>query len=100
LYGFADDESVENYLARYPFLTDVLYMAHAKIREYFGPSDQLSLKVVEEPDLKASRRLFVLIHTTLRPREALTRLDELDHDWWLDALPATKGKLTIDIYYN
>jgi hypothetical protein len=100
LYDLTDDAAVESYLAQYPFLANVLYAAHAKIRKYFGLNDRLSLKVVEEPDMKDSRRLFVLIHTALRPRDAISVLDELDRGWWLGALSAAEGKLSIDLEYG
>jgi hypothetical protein len=100
LYEFTDDVAVENFLWENSFLIDFLPLAATKVREYFGPDNPLALRIVKEPDARDGRRLFVLIHTALRPKEALARLDELDQDWWLDALPATRAKLTIDIYYD
>jgi hypothetical protein len=100
LYDFTDDGAVEDFLREDPSLIDFLLGAADNVREYFDPDNPLALRVVKEPDARDGRRLFVFIHTTLRPREALARLDKLDHDWWLEALPATKGKLTIDIYYD
>lgn len=100
LYEFKDRMAVEGFLRENPFLFDLLENAHDKIQEYFDFDTPMALDVIREPDAKSSGRLFVLILTTLRPKEALAHLDELDRDWWLDVLPAARGKLTIDIYYS
>lgn len=100
LYKFRDAPAVEEFVRKNENLTELLEEAHKKIGEYFGIDVSLELDVLRESDAKSSGRLFVLILTTLRPKEAVSRLDELDRDWWLNALPAAKGKVTIDIDYG
>lgn len=99
-YEFRNDATVEDYLEENPSLRNLLIEAHNKIREYFGSDTPVALDVLREPDAKNGGRLFVLILTTLRPKEALSRLDELDRGWWLGALSQARGKVTIDIDYG
>lgn len=99
-YKLEDSAAVEAYLRSNDFLTCILSEAHEKITDLFGPGAQVSLKVVEEPEAKDSRRLFILIRPDMRPKEAIGRLDKLDENWWLDALPAARGKLSIDVEYG
>jgi hypothetical protein len=94
------DVSVEEFLRENGHLTELLLEAREKIREYFGEDVPAALDIVKERDAKNSGRLFVLILTTLPPAEALSRLDELDQGWWIEALSASRSKVTIDIDYG
>ncbi len=99
-YEFKDDAAVEGYLKENPSLRNLLIEAHNKIQEYFGSNTPVAFDVLKEPDAKGSGRLFVLILTTLRPKEAVSSLDALDKDWWLAALTKAEGKVTIDVDYG
>lgn len=99
-YQFKDGPAVNKFVRENAFLTELLLEAREKIREYFGEDVSAALDVVKERDAKSSGRLFVFILTTLRPKEAVARLDALDNDWWLAALAKAQGKVTIDIDYG
>lgn len=100
LYEFKDRATIEGLLRENSFLFDLLETAHYRIQEYFGSDTSVALDVLREPDAKNSGRLFILILTALRPKEAVARLDELDRGWWFGVLSAARGKLTIDIDYG
>lgn len=100
LYAFRNDSAVERFLRENLFLTELLLGVRKEVEQYFGPDVRLELEVTEEADAESSGRLFALILTALSPREAMSRLEELDHAWWLQALPKAQGKLTLDIEYD
>lgn len=94
LYEFRGD-SVRGFLAENPFLGSLLFEAHEVIRKHFGPKVETALEVVVDPEALGDRQLFVVVQTELPREEARVRLAELDRGWWLDALPASKGKMEI-----
>ena len=94
LYEFKDD-LVESFLKENPSLGSLLFEAHKIIQEYFDPEVAMALEVVADPEALGDRQLFVLIRTELARQEARAHLAELDQGWWLDALPATEGKMEI-----
>ncbi len=91
---------VSSFLQAHPFLFPLLVEAHGKIAEYFEPSTKPILEVIADPESEDSQELFVLILTHDTPEEALSRLDRLDQEWWLDVLPQARGKMTIDVEYR
>ena len=99
-YEFRDDATVQDFLGENPFLFHLLVKAHDRIREHFDSNTPVALDVLREPDAANGGRLFILILTELRPKEAVSRLDELDQGWWLGELSAAQGKVTIDIDYG
>lgn len=96
LYDFRD-EQVESFLEENLSLAGLLFEAHKKALEFFGPEVQMALEMVADPEALGDRQLFVLIHTGLSRREARARLSELDTAWWLDTLPSAEGKMEIDL---
>ncbi len=98
-YEFRGGAAIENFLEDHSFLIQPLSEAYRRIREYFGPKARLALKVVNDPEAQQDPELFVFIQTGLRPRAARTLLAELDRDWWREAFPNTRGKLTIGLEY-
>ena len=99
-YEFRNSSAVKEFIRKNEYLTELLLEAHHRIREYFGPDVSAALDVIREPDAKNGGHLFVLILTTLPPKEAVPRLEELDQGWWLDVVLAARGKVTIDIDYG
>lgn len=99
LYDFRRPREVSTFLQAHPFLLPLLVEAHRKIAEYFDPSAKSILEVITDPESEDGRELFVLVPTHDTPEEALSRLERLDQEWWLDVLPQTLGKMTIDVEY-
>lgn len=100
LYDFRRPREVSTFLQAHPFLLPLLVEAHRKIAEYFDPSAKSILEVITDLESEGGRELFVLVPTHDTPEEALSRLERLDQEWWLDVLPQARGKMTIDVEYR
>ena len=94
LYEFKGD-MVKGFLGENLSLSGPLFEAYEVIRKHFGPEVEAALEVVADPEALGDQQLFVLIRTELPRKEARAHLAELDRGWWLNALPATEGKMEI-----
>jgi len=99
LYIFRRPEEVYGFLKTHPLLIPLLLEAHNKIVQYFGPSPEVVLEVVTDPEAMDDRELFAFIRTGLPPDEALNKLDRLDKEWWLDEADRAEGELCIDVEF-
>jgi len=95
-YHLQDRDEVLCFLEAYPFLVPLLLEAYDNIQAYF-PDSSLSLAVVEEADDTSEPQLVLHIRTPDTPEEAFMALNELDEDWWLDALPFARGHMFINV---
>jgi len=100
LYIFRRRDEVISFLWAHPFLVPLLLEAHGKIAEHFGPSPEIVLEVVTDPEVENDRELFALVQTCLSPNEALYRLDRLDQEWWLEASLQARCLLNIDVEFT
>lgn len=94
-YAFTDFIAVAGFLRENPFLLDILLELHERIRDYFGSDVGLMLEVFTDPEADDFQQLFALIHTGLPLEREATLLESLYDEWWLDTLPATRGKLVV-----
>lgn len=99
LYTFRGRPEVLWFLGRYPFLVPLVLEAYSKIGDYF-PLSQVFLEVFTDPEGIDEDQLVMFIATDLTPDEAVSRLDEFDEDWWLDALDQAQGKLCINVEFR
>lgn len=99
LYIFRRPEEVSEFLEAHPFLVPLLEEARGQIAQYFGPSSEVVLEVVTDPEAENDRELFALVQTTLSADEALPGLDRLDQEWWLDASDQAHCLLNIDVEF-
>lgn len=90
---------VRRFLRLYPQLIDVLLEAPSPIDRHFGPDAPLLLEVVRDPEIEDADKAFIYILTSFPPDEALSRLDELDRQWWLDQLHRVCGRLNINLAF-
>lgn len=100
-YVVRDHAKVREFLRRYPFLVPTLADARRHIAEYF-PDSQLSLWVMLDPERDSdddADELVLSIETTLDVPQAAERRERLADDWWLDALPETQSKLSVDVEF-
>ena len=100
-YTVRDQSGVRHILRRYPFLPAVLAEALERIPRYF-PGSPLSLWVMSDPERDTgddTDELILSIETSLDAPEAMERRARLADEWWLDALPTTKGRLSIDVEF-
>ena len=91
-YIFRERVDVTQALEEYPFLVPLLLEAHDKILRYF-PDAQLFLEAIADPEATDDSQLVAFVATGLAPSEALSRLEQFDKVWWLDALERAQGKL-------
>lgn len=98
-YTIADEEAVRRFLYERPALIRLLFSAYKEIRDVFGPTPPLVLRVVADPEAREEQELFLFIRTKLHPRAARPLLDELSRKWWLDAMLEAKGEMNISLEY-
>jgi len=99
IYSFRNQTEVVRFIeSNLPHLS-VLESLPTMAQDHF-PGCGLALEVVVDPETTDSRQLVVYISTSLSPEEAVERLDRFDHDWWLDKLQLTAGKLGINLEFR
>ncbi len=99
VYALRRPEEVSSFLQSNSFLIPLLFEARIHIERHFGWYAPAFLEVVSDPEAPDDRELYALIGTELPPGQALAKLERLDEQWWLDALPRAKGKLCIDLEF-
>jgi len=99
LYTYRRPMEVKGYIKAHSFLVPLLVEAYDKIGEYFGSNPAVVLEVVTDPEADDYRELFAFIQISLSPEEALSRLDQLDKEWWLDASDKAQNHFCIDVEF-
>lgn len=100
LYTFREPAEVIQFLENHRFLIPLLGEAHVQLKNYFGPSAQIFLEVVVDPEVEDDRELVAFVHTDLSADEAFERLRQFDRDWWLDASVEAQGALSIHVEFQ
>jgi hypothetical protein len=98
-YTFRRPEEVMEFMRAHPFLVPLLEEVRGQIAQYFGLTPEVILEVVTDPEAENDLDLFAFIRTSLPPDEALSKLDRLDQEWWLDRVDHAEGKLCIDVEF-
>ena len=84
IYTFQHSEKVTDFLHQNPILVYVLLKAHIVIVNYFGKNTTVRLKISRDPEAEAAYdQIFAYIKTDLSVMDAIGRLSQLDHDWYL-----------------
>lgn len=99
IYEFNDYYEVTNYLKEHSYLLELLFEAFSEIERLFGRNPRVLLKVVNDPDIEDENQLFAYIHTTLSPKEALSRMEILDEEWFLNQIDRARGKFNLNIEF-
>jgi hypothetical protein len=99
MYDFRKPVEISHFLQVNPFLTPLLEEAYTHIRKYF-PSSQLILEVVADPEALDEEQLVIFIVVKYDPDEASETLNQLDENWWLDAMEWTQDKLCITLEFQ
>src|SRR5829696_1754005 len=97
LYTFRDHVQVTNFLREAPFLVNLLAEAYEAIQRYFDSDAQVTLEVFTDPEAEDSQQLVAFIHIDLPLQEEVDLLENFYDEWWLDVVPAVRGKLHIDV---
>jgi len=96
-YSFRDEEAVRHFLQTHPHLIEVLFEAQFHLLRHFGPDSQVTLEVFPGPESEGEKRLFAYIIIFLPVEEALTRLDKLDEEWFLNQSDRVDGLLNFSL---
>jgi hypothetical protein len=99
LYDFRKPEEVSHFLEMNPFLVPLLRAAYPHIRKYF-PSSKIFLQAVADPEAMDEEQLVVFIIVDHDPDKASEALNQLDKDWWLDAMERSQDKLCITLEFR
>ncbi|MGH2562729.1 MAG: hypothetical protein ACRDJH_27025 [Thermomicrobiales bacterium] len=99
-YEFVNREEVLDFLDQHAFLVPILIEARQVIPRYFTLDLPLALELLIGPEDPDDRSLFVLIRTRLKSPDALTCLDRLDEEWWIEQSHQTDGALTITLEHR
>lgn len=98
--AFAFRGDVESMTDGNPQLVPLLLEAGQQVERVFGSDAPVVLAVVENPEAVDSLpELFIFIQTPLSVPVAKEKLEQLDEEWWLDALPRGEGRLNIALEY-
>jgi hypothetical protein len=99
IYTFQEPADVQEFLTKHPFLLALLRAAPDRIRRWF-PSSPLSLRVITDAEDAGQTELVLFIATDQNPAAAFTQLQQLDDDWWLDAMNQAQGKFHINLEFR
>ena len=84
VFTFRNEPAVRAFLQTCPYLIEDILEAYPHLVKHFGPSPQVMLEVVKDPESEEdSEQLFAYILNSLPADEALERLDKLDEEWFL-----------------
>lgn len=93
-----DSGIVIRFLKENTYLIDLILDARAKLADFFGDATPLRLELVQYPD-EGTADLYLFVQTSLTAKETLPVLDQFEEEWWLDALPRARCKMTIKLEY-
>ena len=99
LYSWEKAANVERFLTSYPQVRSALIEGAPRVRSYFGPGTNLTLRVEHRVEDDGEAQLIALIRTPFGVDESLERLDQFDAARWLDEVPKVKGLLTFTLSY-
>lgn len=95
-YKVENQELVGQFLNENPFLVPLLDLVKTNIELYF-PDANLTLEVLNDPEIPNYVQLGVFIYSDFELEEAIDRLHNFDHSWWIKNSPLAQNKLLIDI---
>jgi hypothetical protein len=96
-YEITAEEEIQAFPYRYPEVGPLLPEVRTVIRKYFG-DERVKLELFYDPEWEDDDPpLFLNIQTHFGAGEALRRLKQFDHDWWLDKLKQMKAPLVVSI---
>jgi hypothetical protein len=97
-FSLREGAEVRRFIGRSQSLLDLLSEARSHLSTYF-PGSKLALRVITDPESVDDCQLVLFIMTNLAPENALSRLQQFDDAWWVDALDRAQGKLCITLEF-
>lgn len=100
VYVIRNYMEVSSFLLEHPYVISILAEAYRVIQRFFGLGTTVALEVMADPETEDYRRLVASIKTSLRPREAIAKLEEFDRAWWLSAARLSRGVVCVHVEYR
>lgn len=85
-YELRNEEQVRDFLRNHPTLVGFLIDSYPYLHKHFGDDSKYILEAINYPEGSDFESLVVFIATSLSVDEALSRLDAVDREWYLDQL--------------
>ena len=98
-YEIRNPTEVAAFLSRNKSLIDLLEEIPRKLRKFFGRNVKLAVELFAEPEMPASKEIFVLVITKKDAKEARAKMDEFDQKWWLENMDKADCKLNVSLEY-
>jgi hypothetical protein len=95
LYTIKGRAEVLSFLQAHSALVPLLLEAASRLQTYF-PDARLSLERIGDPE-EPREQVFVGVASGLPVDQAIDRLRQFDHGWWLENGPRGQRKLGIDV---
>ena len=87
------------FIEEHSFLAPLQMETYDAVSRHFGAFPKIALDLVSDPEVPDRSELVAFIQTELSPDDALKRLDQLEEDWWLDALARSRQKFSINLEF-
>ena len=94
-YVFQEDEGVEAFLKRNPFLVPFLVDTSEHVKKSF-PDAKVFLHTAHHAGTE-DEELVGFISTSLEPRQAMETLKQFYGNWWSQAVKRAQGKISIGL---
>jgi len=96
LYVFQEDEEVEAFLKRNPFLVPFLIDTSEHIKKSF-PDAKVFLHTAHRSGIEDEEELVAFISSNREPQQAMEVLKQFYASWWSQAVKAAQGKIAIGL---
>ncbi|RLF70867.1 MAG: hypothetical protein DRN55_08055 [Thermoplasmata archaeon] len=88
-------EEIRKIMMEDPGVREVLARLPDKVKEYFSEGAILEAEVFHDPEGPSPPEITVWIRTSLPVEEAISRLDRLDEEWWMDQVEKVGGRVCL-----
>ena len=96
LYIFQEDEEVEAFLKRNPFLVPFLIDTSEHIKKSF-PDAKVFLHTAHRAGIEDEEELVAFISSNREPSKAMEILKQFYASWWSQAVKVAQGKIAIGL---
>lgn len=93
-YVIEDNDEFGNFFISHNQLMNILLEAPKWIEKIFGEPIKIHLRVYFDPE-EDYEELFIIIKTSLKPKEGLNRLNVLDEEWFIKVVDKAGGYLNV-----
>ena len=95
-YYQINDPGVSEFAER-NHLVSFLIEAAKEIKKVFGNNTIIELEKVIDPEIEDDITLFAYIQTNLSVDEALSKIDKIEDNWFIENLHRAKGRFNFDV---